>query len=143
MPLYANYVIPSFLSIFLPPKPILMKIWFIRHNNESLGPYSLDELKTLSVSQDDYVWKQGFADWQQVKSVTELNEVSAPTPPPFTNNTNNGSTDTSSHTVQRGTIETSIFKSRPRGISSAPATAPTQTLHPIPLSKGGHWRLPP
>lgn len=61
-----------------------MKIWFIRHNNESLGPYTIDELKNLSVTKDDYVWKEGFTDWMQAASIPELKQlfISA-TPPPF------------------------------------------------------------
>jgi hypothetical protein len=61
-----------------------MKIWFIRHNNESLGPYTIEELKNLSVTKDDYVWKEGLADWVQAKSLSELNQLfTVDTPPPF------------------------------------------------------------
>lgn len=73
-----------------------MKIWFIRHNNESLGPYSIEELKTLSVTKEDYVWKEGLVDWMQAKDLAELNDLfSSKTPPPFTQQAsypNNGST---------------------------------------------------
>lgn len=62
-----------------------MKIWFIRHNNESLGPYTIEELKNLAVTKDDYVWKEGFTDWIQAKDINELNVLFAkPSPPPFT-----------------------------------------------------------
>lgn len=62
-----------------------MKIWFIRHNNEGLGPYTIDELKNLSVAKDDYVWKEGFPDWMQAASIPELKQLfSSATPPPFT-----------------------------------------------------------
>lgn len=61
-----------------------MKIWFIRHNNESLGPYTIEELKKLSVTEDDYVWKEGFTDWVQALSIPELSQLFITTPPPFT-----------------------------------------------------------
>lgn len=61
-----------------------MKIWFIRHNSESLGPYTIEELKTLSVTKDDYVWKDGLSDWMKANSIPELNQLFAATaPPPF------------------------------------------------------------
>jgi hypothetical protein len=61
-----------------------MKVWFIRHNNESLGPYTIEELQNLSMTKDDYVWKEGLADWVQAKSVPELNGLfTVSAPPPF------------------------------------------------------------
>src|SRR5688572_2267193 len=61
-----------------------MKIWFIRHNNQSIGPYTIDELKNLAVTKDDYIWKEGFNDWIQVKSVQELKDhFNTQSPPPF------------------------------------------------------------
>lgn len=61
-----------------------MKIWFIRHNNESLGPYTIEELKNLSVGKEDYVWKEGFTGWTQAKDINELNSLFKASPPPFT-----------------------------------------------------------
>lgn len=70
-----------------------MKIWFIRHNNESLGPYSIEELKNLSVTKDDYVWKEGLTDWMQAASVAELKQLFITvTPPPFAAQSNNVNT---------------------------------------------------
>ena len=61
-----------------------MKTWFIRHNNENLGPYTVDELKKLAVTRDDYVWKEGLKNWVQAKSVPELNQIfEFSTPPSF------------------------------------------------------------
>src|SRR5690349_7425850 len=61
-----------------------MKIWFIRHNNQSIGPYTIEELKNLAVTKDDYIWKEGMTDWIQVKSVQELKDhFINQTPPPF------------------------------------------------------------
>ncbi|MBO9681636.1 MAG: DUF4339 domain-containing protein [Flavisolibacter sp.] len=74
-----------------------MKIWFIRHNNESLGPYTIEELKNLSVTKDDYIWKEGLADWVQAKSLSELTQLFASSaPPPFTAQNNSSHTPYSS-----------------------------------------------
>lgn len=68
-----------------------METWFIRHNNESLGPYSIGELKNLSVAKDDYVWKEGLPDWVQAGSVPELKQLfNSAAPPPFTGQSNTG-----------------------------------------------------
>lgn len=61
-----------------------MKIWFIRHNNESLGPYTINELKNLSLAKDDYIWKEGLPDWMQAASIPELKQLFVTiSPPPF------------------------------------------------------------
>ena len=75
-----------------------MKIWFIRHSKESLGPYSIEELKTLAVTKEDYVWKEGLSDWMQAGSLPELAELFAiKTPPPFTSNNNNYAASSDDH----------------------------------------------
>ena len=61
-----------------------MKIWFVRNNNESLGPYSIEDLKNLSIAKDHYVWKEGLSDWMQAASISELKQLFiTATPPPF------------------------------------------------------------
>jgi hypothetical protein len=59
-----------------------MKVWFLRHKHESSGPYTIEQLKNLSVAEDDYVWRKGLADWVQAGSIPELNSLFA-SPPPF------------------------------------------------------------
>lgn len=61
-----------------------MKIWYIRHNDQSLGPYTIEELKTLSATKEDFVWKEGLSDWKPAKEFPELDELfTQPAPPPF------------------------------------------------------------
>jgi hypothetical protein len=61
-----------------------MKIWFIRHHNESLGPYTPAELKNLAVSKEDYVWKEGLPDWVKAGTRPELEDIFiVAVPPPF------------------------------------------------------------
>ncbi len=72
-----------------------MKIYFIRRNNDSIGPLSLEELKSHNLTKDEFVWKEGLADWIQAKNLSELNDLFTPkVPPPFipSNNSNNGAT---------------------------------------------------
>ena len=61
-----------------------MKTYYVRINNESQGPFSLDELQNLSISREIYVWKQGMNDWMQAKDVVELGPILQKATPPFT-----------------------------------------------------------
>jgi hypothetical protein len=51
-----------------------MKNWYIRNNDEHLGPYSVDELKMVGLYSDDYVWKDGLSKWTKANAVKELQE---------------------------------------------------------------------
>jgi hypothetical protein len=52
-----------------------MKIYYIRHNEESLGPYSKDELRLVGVYHNDFVWKGGLGQWTQAKELAELQDI--------------------------------------------------------------------
>ena len=52
-----------------------MKIYYIRHNEESLGPYSKDELRLVGVLHNDFVWKGGLGKWTQAKELAELQDI--------------------------------------------------------------------
>lgn len=49
-----------------------MKTWYIRNNDEHLGPYSFEELKVVGLYSDDYVWKEGLAKWTKANALAEL-----------------------------------------------------------------------
>ena len=51
-----------------------MKNWYIRNNDEHLGPYSLEELKMVGLYSDDYVWKEGLPKWTRAETIPELKE---------------------------------------------------------------------
>lgn len=51
-----------------------MKNWYIRNNEEQLGPYSNDDLKMVGLYNDDYVWKEGLPHWTKASSLTELKD---------------------------------------------------------------------
>jgi hypothetical protein len=59
--------------------------WYVRHKEESLGPYTVEELQTLAVTTEDYVWTEGMSEWIQAKHVTELEPFvqQKMVPPPF------------------------------------------------------------
>jgi hypothetical protein len=52
-----------------------MKIYYIRHNEESLGPYSKEELKLVGVYYNDFIWKGGLGTWIQAKDLVELKDI--------------------------------------------------------------------
>ena len=62
--------------------------WYYVIGSERVGPVSVAALKVLfsagEITLDTYVWKKGFANWERLKDVTELNlaesleEVAAP-----------------------------------------------------------------
>ncbi len=52
-----------------------MKTWYIRNNDEHLGPYSIEELRLLGVYSDDYVWKEGLPQWTKASTLEELQEM--------------------------------------------------------------------
>ena len=51
-----------------------MKTWYIRNNDEHLGPYSCEELKVVGLYSDDYVWKEGMPKWTKANSLEELKD---------------------------------------------------------------------
>ena len=52
-----------------------MKTWYIRNNDEHLGPYSFEELKVVGLYSDDYVWKEGMPKWTKANSLAELKDL--------------------------------------------------------------------
>ena len=65
--------------------------WYYVIGSERVGPVSVSALKVLfstgEISNDTYIWKKGFANWERLKDVTELklDEIemeSAPAPAP-------------------------------------------------------------
>jgi len=72
-----------------------MKTWYIRRNNKNLGPYSVEELRQLSLTHEDYVWKEGLANWRRAASLPELEPLLTTTiPPPFLSQKNTAANST-------------------------------------------------
>lgn len=46
--------------------------YFIAISGEQKGPYSIDEVKSMSLSNDTLVWYKGLKDWTELKDIEEL-----------------------------------------------------------------------
>ncbi len=65
-----------------------MSTWYVAANGKSIGPFSTAQL-TASIASGQYspatlVWREGFADWQPISEIPELNNPAAAqgNPPP-------------------------------------------------------------
>ena len=61
--------------------------WYIRSGEETLGPYSPEEIRSL-IRQDParvewLVWREGMADWVSAKEIPDLARAIPPPPPPM------------------------------------------------------------
>ena len=60
-----------------------MKKYFLHNGKEQHGPYSLDELKEIGLTDKTMVWFDGISNWSEAQSIPELKEFATLTPPPF------------------------------------------------------------
>lgn len=76
------------------------KDWYYVENNDSKGPFSLEEMKSMisrgELNNDSFVWKTGMQDWVRLKN-TEL-ATKSPVAPVFTNTNTNTATSTYAYT---------------------------------------------
>ena len=62
--------------------------WFYTKDDEKIGPVSTSDLKSLAetgqLTADDFVWKEGLADWKPASSIKGLfsSPTATPAPPP-------------------------------------------------------------
>ena len=52
-----------------------MKIYYIRHHDESLGPYSKQELRLVGVKPEDYIWTGGLGGWKQAQYLPDIKDI--------------------------------------------------------------------
>jgi hypothetical protein len=52
-----------------------MTNWYIRNNDQHLGPYSIEELKLVGIYNDDFVWKEGLEHWTKAETLAELKDM--------------------------------------------------------------------
>ncbi len=52
-----------------------MKQYYYLADNNQLGPFSLDELRTKNLTRETLVWTAGMADWLKAGDVAELNSL--------------------------------------------------------------------
>ena len=69
-----------------PPLPPEVQ-WYAGIDGQQAGPFTQDALKQLiqqgRITQDTLMWKQGMANWDPAKQISELSDFFAPMPPPF------------------------------------------------------------
>lgn len=56
-----------------------MRIYYLNRNQQFLGPYSLDDLRSQPISKEDIIWKDGTPDWVQAAELEELACMFKPT----------------------------------------------------------------
>ena len=49
-----------------------MRIYYLNRNQEFLGPYSLDDLRSQPITKDDVIWKDGAPDWVHAEELEEF-----------------------------------------------------------------------
>lgn len=60
-----------------------MNKYYLQNGSESIGPFTIEELKAKGISKNTPVWCEGFPDWVEASSVTELGSILNATPPPI------------------------------------------------------------
>ncbi len=60
-----------------------MKKYFFNDGISQQGPFTLEELKTKSITAETPVWYDGLPDWTTARQVEELKDIIVHTPPPF------------------------------------------------------------
>jgi|GEM_PF-7104242 len=46
--------------------------YYFQHNNQQIGPYSLEQLHQQNIKPDTQVWREGMVNWQSAQTVPEL-----------------------------------------------------------------------
>jgi len=64
-----------------------MKKYYLQNENESIGPFSKDELKEQKITKETLVWTGDLPDWIPAGQVDELKAVLLCIPPPIKNKT--------------------------------------------------------
>jgi len=60
-----------------------MKKYFLHINNETIGPFDLEELKARSITKKTPVWFEGMAHWKTAEEIPELTSLFLAIPPPI------------------------------------------------------------
>jgi hypothetical protein len=63
-----------------------MKKYYLSIDGQQSGPYSLDELKTMQLTDQNLIWEEGMSSWVSVNQLVELKESVKLTPPPLPTN---------------------------------------------------------
>lgn len=59
-----------------------MEKYFITKGTDKKGPYSIDDLLKIELTDDYLIWKDGFEQWKPITEITELKGKIIISPPP-------------------------------------------------------------
>mgnify|MGYP000861534895 CR=1 FL=1 len=59
-----------------------MKKYFITIGKEKKGPYSIEELKKMELTDKYLIWSEDLGDWKTITEIEELSNTIIKTPPP-------------------------------------------------------------
>ena len=59
-----------------------MEYFILDENNQQIGPFSIDQLKTKKISKATKVWCNGMKDWSEAGTVQDFKDFFIPPPPP-------------------------------------------------------------
>jgi hypothetical protein len=59
-----------------------MEKYFITKGKEKKGPYSIEELSKMELTDDYLIWKDGFEKWKPITEIIELKSSIIISPPP-------------------------------------------------------------
>lgn len=65
-----------------------MKKYFIKINEEQKGPFTLDELKEMSLTDKYLYWTEGYSSWRKITEIKELENSVLKLPPTIDPNQN-------------------------------------------------------
>jgi len=60
-----------------------MTQYYLRIDDQSLGPFTMQQLKVRDLRGDTYVWREGLADWVRADQLSELRSLVQPAIPSF------------------------------------------------------------
>jgi hypothetical protein len=63
-----------------------MKLYYLLENNESVGPFSIEELKVKNITTHTPVWCEGFDNWKTASEINALQSILIELPKPLVNN---------------------------------------------------------
>lgn len=67
-----------------------MRQYYYSDGQKKFGPFSFEELRSKSISEDTLIWYEDLDDWQKAGDLIELNDLFArsSTPPPLSSSSN-------------------------------------------------------
>lgn len=85
-----------------------MKHYYYADNDQQLGPFTVEELKSKRLKKSTLVWTDGMQDWTTAESIDELKDILISEPPPLPKKS-----------IVQPTIETIQIKQTPIPITSS------------------------